>query len=332
LHASVSVNGTSSGSAVQVASIQAATLVTVTSEASQVALGQSITFTATVTSPPGGTPTGTVTFTDVTDPSSPATLGMGTLSANGTAIFTISTLNAGRHLIVATYKGDSNFLPSAQSPSLSQGIGTPNQQFVDAAYVALFDRHAEPAGLALWSRLLDQGVLTRTQVAYDLTHSPEYYSTRIIPAYLSYLGRAPDPSEVQGWITAFQNGLPDEQLQALFIGSPEYYGHAGGTDKLWVDAMYHDLLGRTPSPAEEGGWLQALANGESRADVAHGFATSSEREGIVVQDDYFRYLGRHASPDEVAGWVNAFEHGYSNENVVAGFVGSDEYYNHHTQT
>jgi hypothetical protein len=307
--------------------LPASTSVTVTSASNPAPFGQSLTFTATVTSA-SGTPTGTVTFLDGS-----TVLGTGTLSANGTASYTTATLNAGMHRVVATYAGDGHFQPGGPSPSLAEVVGTPNQQFVDAAYVDLFGRHADAVGLASWAGPLDRGALTRAQVASALTHSPEYYATRIIiPAYTAYLGRSPAPSEVQGWITAFQNGMTDEQVQASFINSPEYYSHAGGTDRLWIDAMYHDLLNRTPAIAEENLWLQALANGESRAQVAYGIAASPEREGIVVQGDYVRYLSRQASDAEVQGWVSDFEHGYSNENVVAGFVGSDEYFQRHTWT
>ena len=52
--------------------------------------------------------------------------------------------------------------------------------------------------------------------------------------------------------------------------------------------MYHDLLGRPPDTAGEGHWVQALQAGAPRPMVALGFATSPEREGIIVQGDYGR--------------------------------------------
>lgn len=68
--------------------------------------GQNVTFTATVTSSGGGTPTGTVTFKDGT-----VKLGTGTLSG-GTASFSTTSLAAGAHSISAAYSGDSNNLAS----------------------------------------------------------------------------------------------------------------------------------------------------------------------------------------------------------------------------
>ena len=79
------------------------------------ALGQAVTFTATVTSSATGTPTGTVTFQD-----GASALGTGTLSG-GTATFTTSGLTAGTRSITAIYGGDANFTGST-SPILTQTI------------------------------------------------------------------------------------------------------------------------------------------------------------------------------------------------------------------
>ena len=72
--------------------------------------GQSVTFTATVTSPAGGTPTGMVTFSAGT-----ATLGTGTLNASGVATLATSAPAVGSDSITATYSGDANYAASTSS-------------------------------------------------------------------------------------------------------------------------------------------------------------------------------------------------------------------------
>ena len=76
----------------------------VTSSANPSLLGQSVTFTATISpvAPGGGTPTGTVTFLD-----NNVSIGTGTLSG-GVATFTTSALALGNHPITTTYAGDAN--------------------------------------------------------------------------------------------------------------------------------------------------------------------------------------------------------------------------------
>jgi DNA-binding beta-propeller fold protein YncE len=84
---------------------QAGTTTSVTSSVNAQAFGNSITFTATVSSnaPATGTPTGSVTFMDGGNP-----IGSGTLSG-GVGTFTTSTLAAGSHTITTSYGGDANF-------------------------------------------------------------------------------------------------------------------------------------------------------------------------------------------------------------------------------
>ncbi|HSZ63708.1 MAG TPA: Ig-like domain repeat protein, partial [Terriglobales bacterium] len=95
-----------------------ATTTTVASSLNPSTYGQSVTFTAAVTSTGGGTPTGNVTFT--ADGSN--VLGTIPLSA-GQAALSASTLGAGSHSIVASYAGDTNH-QSSTSTALMQSVQT----------------------------------------------------------------------------------------------------------------------------------------------------------------------------------------------------------------
>jgi endonuclease/exonuclease/phosphatase family metal-dependent hydrolase len=94
---------------------QAATTTSLASSANPSNLGQSVTFTATVSSAAGGTPTGTVTFLDGT-----TTLATESLSG-GVATFTTSSLAAGTHPITAAY-GGATFYSTSTSGALSQVV------------------------------------------------------------------------------------------------------------------------------------------------------------------------------------------------------------------
>ncbi|HMC70600.1 MAG TPA: Ig-like domain repeat protein, partial [Mycobacteriales bacterium] len=95
--------------------VTADTSTSVSSSVNPSKFGQSVTFTATVTSSGPGTPTGTVTFKD-----GATTLGTGTLSG-GVASFSTSTLSVGSHTINVDYAGDGNF--NTSSGSTSQTVG-----------------------------------------------------------------------------------------------------------------------------------------------------------------------------------------------------------------
>jgi hypothetical protein len=95
----------------------ATTTTILTSSLNPSTFGQSVTFTAAVTTA-SGTPTGTVTFFDGT-----TILGTGTLSG-GTATFTTATLTVGSHNITATYAGNSSYA-AATSVILTQVVNAP---------------------------------------------------------------------------------------------------------------------------------------------------------------------------------------------------------------
>ena len=108
------------GTRAQASPALASTTTTVATSTNPSAYGQSITFTATVTSGSPGTPTGTLTLFDGSG--AIATGGM----TSGTSVFVVSDLVAGDHTITATYNGDSTFASST-------GSLTGNPQVVDKA-------------------------------------------------------------------------------------------------------------------------------------------------------------------------------------------------------
>jgi YVTN family beta-propeller protein len=96
------------------------TTVTLTSNNNPAQTGQSVTFTAVVTSSSAGTPTGTVTFNDGV-----TLLGTGPLNGSATATFTTSSLAAASHSITAVYGGDTNF--SGSTSAVLTEVVTPPQ-------------------------------------------------------------------------------------------------------------------------------------------------------------------------------------------------------------
>jgi hypothetical protein len=218
--------------------------------------------------------------------------------------------------------------PKAAGPTIIQ-----LENYVAAAFQDVLGRAASTADVAFWSGQLSAG-LSRSAFANALTHSAEYYANVIItPAYHNYLGRAPDAAGLAFWTDRMLNhGLTDEQLEAGFIGSDEFFTtEGGGTNSGWIDALYMKLLGRPADAQGKAFWLAQLAGGESRAQVAYGFTSSVEREEQRVTDDYVKFLGRQPDQQGLNFWVNEFATGaQTNEDVIAGFVASDEYFSTHS--
>ena len=95
------------------------TTTTLSSNENPAGTGDTVTFTAAVTSMTAGTITGTVEFFD-----GGTALGSGTVTA-GAATFATAALAVGSHSIIALYSGDPNFAPS-DSAALTEVIATPN--------------------------------------------------------------------------------------------------------------------------------------------------------------------------------------------------------------
>lgn len=112
------VNQAGSGTVSHVVQL-APTTTTLTSSVNPSAPGQSVTFTAQVTSAIAGAITGDVTFSDGT-----TVLGQATVDAEGKATFTTSELPNGTRSITASYEGDAVY-DTSTSTELAQVVGTP---------------------------------------------------------------------------------------------------------------------------------------------------------------------------------------------------------------
>ncbi len=117
----------STSSPVQQVVVPAATASALTSSLNPAPLGQTVTFTATVSSKSSILPGGTVSFTD-----GGTAIGSAVVTANGTASFATSSLAFGVHTIVAVYSGDPTHGTSTSSP-LSQKIVQPSMDILTSS-------------------------------------------------------------------------------------------------------------------------------------------------------------------------------------------------------
>jgi hypothetical protein len=200
--------------------------------------------------------------------------------------------------------------------------------FVTQAYQDLLGRQPDPDGLAYWSGLLNQGVLTRQQVALGIESSPEYLTDQVQQVYAQFLHRSADAAGLSYWTGMLQAGGTLAQLEAGVAGSAEYFqSRGGGTNDGFLAALYQDALGRAPDTTGQAVFEQALASGVSQSQVAVAVFYSPEFLGDVVQSRYQQFLGRSADAAGLNYWVSALENGMTDEQVIAGFVGSQEYFN-----
>src|SRR5262249_29804854 len=104
--------------------------------------------------------------------------------------------------------------------------------------------------------------MTAEQVAYGFAASAEREGQRVQQDYQTYLGRSASQEEVDFWVNQFAaHGLSNEEVQANFVGSPEYFASAqkgAGSRAAWVAVAYADVLHRTASQDEIAFWVSVM--------------------------------------------------------------------------
>jgi hypothetical protein len=171
---------------------------------------------------------------------------------------------------------------------------SPARSFVQALYNEVLGRTGQIAELDPWVGLLNsQGPHA---VAIGILRSSEALGRIVDAFYLRLLGRASDPSGRAGWISFLQSGNTEEQLETLFLTSPEYISHI---DTDYVQSLYINILGRTGSAGELAAWysnIQFLG----LPGIANGFVTSPENRLNTVLGYFQTFLHRTPTDSEVA--------------------------------
>jgi hypothetical protein len=202
--------------------------------------------------------------------------------------------------------------------------GTPSQYFVAQAYLDLLQRQVDPAGLAFWSGLVDQGT-SRTQVTGEIQASLEYRTNEIENAYQTLLGRSADAAGFNSMLARLSGGTTIDQVNAIIYGSGEFFGRSGGTNDGFLHHLYLSQLGRAIDAGGDAGWNMVLASGISRQEVATLISNGSEYAQHQVGLLYQQFLHRSADAGGLSS-LSGQEAALGIDGITAILVGSAEYF------
>jgi hypothetical protein len=254
--------------------------------------------------------------------------------ANGHAAFlaTLNDLPIENITNVSATATDASGNVSAASAEMTVGSLQPlnlKQALVIQMYQTLLNRGIDPTGLASWTYLLDTGS-TAQQVATGIISSSEYRTDVVQGLYQKLLHRAADPSGLNTFTQLLQtNGGSAEQVAALIAGSAEYFQQrAGGTNDGFLNAIYHDALGRTLDPTGQAFFTQQFANGLTTTAAATIIYASHEYTGDLIKTDYQTLLNRAADSTGLGYWAAQHAAGQTDSQIAAGFLSSDEFRSH----
>jgi Periplasmic copper-binding protein (NosD)/Domain of unknown function (DUF4214) len=193
--------------------------------------------------------------------------------------------------------------------------------FVQQLYNGLLGRTGAAAELDAWVSLITSDFDTqgRAAVANDILHSNEALGRIVDSFYLRFLGRQSDAAGRAGWVNFLQHGGTEEQLETLFLTSPEYIGHINVD---FVQSLYLNILGRPGSPSELAGWnnnIQSLG----LAGIANGFVRSAENRANTVTSYFQTFIHRPPTNSELTPLVNSAQDLLALEGKV---LSSDEFF------
>jgi hypothetical protein len=203
-----------------------------------------------------------------------------------------------------------------------------NEAFVSQLYRDLLGREPDAGGLAFWTGLLDRGQATTFQVAGDIESSGEHHLREVQDLYRRLLRREADPTGLASWTRYLDQGGTAESLQALILGSGEYFTRiGGGTVDGFLQALYGDVLHRAADAAGLQGWGGLLEDEDATpTDIAAAVLRSLESDIDEVQGLYQRFLHRGADPLGLLTFTNALQQGVTNEVATMVMLGSAEYF------
>ena len=241
----------------------------------------------------------------------------------------VNTLNNGasREVVFAGFANSIEFRGICDSYGITQGFFVPGvpvgtssaiTDFVQRLYLICLNRTGENEGVSNWTRLLLEGSATGSGVAYGFVFSTEYLDKKpsakdfVTMLYRTFLGREPDQTGLDHWVSNIESGGSMESVFAGFANSQEFtdicsrYGISRGT--------------YTPPPPESSHFIgfnlysftvngQSITIGES-ADVLISRFGSPDRidpteypwNFYVYNSDYAHLFMIAVQEGKVVGW------------------------------
>ena len=185
------------------------------------------------------------------------------------------------------------------------------ERFVQSVYLDELGRAGSKAELDLWTPEFNSGG-TQTQaqaaIASGIQDSAEARDHLVQSWYLTYLGRAAQGGEENGWVGLLSQGQSEEQVLSQILASQEFYNRAqalipsGSADERYVQALYLLLLNRTGAPTEADAWVAALPT-LGRQGAALSFLSSAEFRTDDFEGYYNALLNRPGDQPALNDWV-----------------------------
>ena len=207
-------------------------------------------------------------------------------------------------------------VPVATLASQPEGRAT-YHDLISAWYRALLKR--EPTGdeLFAWSDRFAIGLANRDDLIADLTMAPQRYQPAgtVMRSFYVVLGRRPAIGELRAAEEQYRAGTDVVGINQSLIAGAEFTNRHGSlSDDDFISVIYRNARGKAPTSSVRQYWIDQLAEGRPRADMAAYFADSYGMKSttwheLEVQQAFRAALDRLASDAEFARWVDHLDDG-----------------------
>lgn len=220
------------------------------------------------------------------------------------------------------------------TPEAQNQVAVLTQQFQQAVgnwvtnlYQDVLHRTPVSSEVQYWAQQVTAGNVSRGQVAAAIANSDEANGGVIAGYYHQYLGanRAVDPGGMTYWLGVLHHGGRLEDVLAGILNSPEYYLVHGNNPTGFVDALYHDLLGRSADANGETYWV-GQAKTRDAAAVIHDFVFTPEYRKGLVDAWYQDYFHRPADTGGESYFTSLLNQGLTQQQIETTLLAAADYF------
>jgi hypothetical protein len=202
--------------------------------------------------------------------------------------------------------------------------------FVNRMFLDAYDRTPSASEMSTGRTNLDGGQLPEVYARNVLNQAAFQGRTgAVIRLYQAIFLRTPDTAGLAFWWREVNRGVSVKRIADQMVEAQEFEDRYGALDDTaFVELVYDNVLGRTPTSNETAYWVGELESGaRTRGQVMVGFSESAEYKAATNVDvrvigAYFALLRRVPSDDDITFWA-----GQSDQALVTTIIKGFEYAN-----
>jgi len=222
------------------------------------------------------------------------------------------------------------------APNAEASVKAPENQpaFVNQIFQDLYGRGPDASELETNIVALQQGTITRAQLATTLFQSAEFHENAafLVKLYLSIMKHDPQFDQWSQILKVMHDGATQDDALSAFMNTPEYASAfpQSLSDGAMVGRLFQQMFDRSANAGELDAWGAKMTQGTSRRTVLEALLRNPEFDQHVSNKVnanlvYLAFLRRAGSPSEIARTAESFKSGASMVEVIGSILALPEF-------